>query len=94
MLSVIDDAVEQAREKRGDSETPKRIKINSSYIATEMNYSRATINRNGFPQFFQNGYDCVKYKRNHGLIIEIDEWIETRKEEKKAVKEIKNEGKN
>lgn len=88
MLNVLDKLVADAREHRGDGSKPERISVNSSYLATELNYSRATITRNGFPNYFTRTYEAVRYDRSHGLIVEIDEWVEERKQERKELSKV------
>lgn len=88
MLNVLDKSVADARNQRGENGNPERIRITSSYLATELNYSRATITRNGFPNYFTRTYDSVKYQQNKGLVIHIDDWVEERKQEREELSKV------
>jgi len=86
----MDRAVAQARDSE-DNDNIEIIKISSSYLATELNYSRSTITKNGFPDFFTRYFDSIEYKENKGLYIKIEDYVEERKSQRKELAELKQQ---
>lgn len=80
MLNVLDRLVAKGRDKNRD-----RVKVSSGYIADELNYSSSTINRNGYPQFFDRHYESINHKANKGLIIHTEKYTEERKEQREKL---------
>lgn len=88
MLDELDRAVSRARDPE-DGQEIEMIKISSSYLATRLNYSRSTITKNGFPHFFTEYFDSIEYRENKGLYIEIEKYVEERKNQREKVAELK-----
>lgn len=89
MLSEIDERVAEAR--KHESSEIENIKIGSSHLATKLNFSQSTICRNGFPEFFTKYFDSIEYYENKGLIIEIETFVEERKEQREKVAQLKGD---
>lgn len=87
MLDEIDKKVKKAREY--EKREIEEVLVRSGTLATELNFSQSTICRNGFPQFFTKYFDSIHYKENKGIIIEIEEYVEERKEQRKQIAKLK-----
>lgn len=85
MLDEIDRAVSEARDT--ENRDVEVITVSSAYLATELNYSQSTIVRNGFPDFFKRYYESTAYVENKGLRINVDKWVEERKEQREKLAE-------
>lgn len=86
MLDLIDERIGKAREQ-----DKKGIIVSAGDLATELNWSQSTINRNGFPEFFTKYYDSTEWKNNKGLKIVAEEWVEERKEQREKLANFKEE---
>lgn len=74
MLSEIDEAVKQGREQYAEIDENSKIKITANYLAEKLNFSRETIYRNGYPNFFKNNFDSIMYLQQKGLFVSIQRW--------------------
>lgn len=74
MLSEVDKAVSEAQEEMMEIDEDSRIKITANYLAEKLNFSRETIYRNGYPNFFKNNFDSIIYLNKKGLIVNIESW--------------------
>lgn len=86
MLEVIDKRIAEAREN-----DKKGVIVSSGNLANKLNWSKSTINRNGFPEFFQEYYDSTEWLNNKGLKIIAEEWVEERKEQREKLSEFKED---
>lgn len=85
MLNQLDKAVADSRGDKENPSSPEKIRVSSSYLADKLNYSRATITRNGFPSFFNRYYESVTHQPKKGIIINIEKWVEERKEDREKL---------
>lgn len=87
MLNVLDKLVAEARES--DNDNLEKIMVRSSSIAERMNWSQSTICRNGYPEFFTRHFESVEYRENKGVFIDIEQWVEERKDQRERLAEYK-----
>jgi hypothetical protein len=76
MLREVDKAVLEAQEEMAVIDEESRIKITANYLAEKLNFSRETIYRNGYPDFFKNNFDSIIYLNKKGLIVSIESWTD------------------
>lgn len=88
MLDAIDKRIAEVRRKlEGDIEE-KKIQVKSRHLAEELAINKTTVTRNGFPEFFTRVFDCCELD-HHTLVIQMDEWIEERKDQRKRLSEYR-----
>jgi len=86
MLDILDERIAEVREQNKE-----KIRVSTSDMATELNVNKSTVNRNGFPSFFLKAYECTSHRTNKGMIVDVEEWVEERKEQRERIHERKQE---
>jgi len=86
MLDVIDKKVSELRDKNHE-----QLKVTSRKLALALNWNQSVIVRNGYPDFFEEAFDSIEYKEQKGIFIDIEEYVEERKEQREKLAERKEE---
>jgi len=86
---ILDRYVSKARER-----DVNYVIISLDIISDELSRPKPTLYAHGYYNYFKQRYESVEYVKLEGLKIDIEKWVEERKEERKSIYKKKIEGEN
>lgn len=86
MLDVIDKKIAEVRKTEAEE-----LKVTSRKLASALNWNQSVIVRNGYPDFFEDAFESIIYKEQKGIYIDIEKYVEERKEQREKLAERKED---
>lgn len=89
MLNVLDKRVSDVRDQFDGDAEGKKLTVQRHDLCEALNANGSTLNNNGYPAFFKQNFQSITYKKRK-LFIEIEEYVEERKEQREKLSKIKS----